>query len=78
MSSFNRLKVKCQILPHRGVQDTRSYHCDGRSLKFKSFVYLSDVQSLAMAPIASCPSLNADDGSGGATPATTSAMVWDH
>ena len=29
------------------VQDTRSYHCDGRTLKVKSFIDLSDVQSLA-------------------------------
>ena len=42
----------------------------------QSFVYLSDVQSLADGPIASCPGPNADDGSGGATPVTTSAMVW--
>ena len=55
-SSFNRLRVKCRNLYiNRGVQDTRSYHCDGRSLKFKSFVYLSDVQSLADGPYCFVP-----------------------
>ena len=51
LSSFNRMRVKCRNLYlNRGVQDTRSYHCDGRSLKFKSFVYLSDVQHLDIGP----------------------------
>ena len=55
VSSFNRMRVKCRNLYlNRGVQDTRSYHCDGRSLKFKSFVYLSDVQSLADGPYCFC------------------------
>ena len=56
ISSFNRMRVKCRNLYlNRGVQDTRSYHCDGRSLKFKSFVYLSDVQSLADGPYCFVP-----------------------
>ena len=56
-SSLNRLRVKCRNLYlNQGVQDTRSYHCDGRSLKFKSFVYLSDVQSLADGPYCFVPS----------------------
>ena len=50
-SSLNLLKVKCRNLYiNQGVQDTRSYHCDGRSLKFKSFVYLSDVNELDDGP----------------------------
>ena len=56
VSSFNQMRVKCRNLYlNRGVQDTRSYHCDGRSLKFKSFVYLSDVQSLADGPYCFVP-----------------------
>ena len=56
LSSFNRMRVKCRNLYlNRGVQDTRSYHCDGRSLKFKSFLYLSDVQSLADGPYCFVP-----------------------
>ena len=56
LSSFNQMRVKCRNLYlNRGVQDTRSYHCDGRSLKFKSFVYLSDVQSLADGPCCFVP-----------------------
>ena len=55
-STFNRLRVKCRnIYLNHGVEDTRSYHCDGRSLKFKSFVYLSDVQSLADGPYCFVP-----------------------
>ena len=51
VSSLNRMKVKCRNLYlNQGVQDTRSYHCDGRSLKFKSFVYISDVNELADGP----------------------------
>ena len=47
VSSFNRLQVKCRNLYlNQGVQDTRGFHCDGRSLKFKSFVYISDVNKL--------------------------------
>ncbi|MAB55786.1 MAG: hypothetical protein CMN93_07920 [Synechococcus sp. CPC35] len=55
-STFNRLRVKCRnIYLNHGVEDTRSYHCDGRSMKFKSFVYLSDVQSLADGPYCFVP-----------------------
>ena len=51
VSSMNRMRVKCRNLYlNQGVQDTRSYHCDGRSLKFKSFVYISDVNELDDGP----------------------------
>ena len=51
VSSLNQMKVKCRNLYlNQGVQDTRSYHCDGRSLKFKSFVYISDVNALDDGP----------------------------
>ena len=51
VSSLNRLKVKCRNLYlNQGVQDTRRFHCDGRSLKFKSFIYISDVSELADGP----------------------------
>jgi len=45
------LHVKCRNLYiNRGVQDTRSFHCDGRSLKYKSFLFLTEVDSLADGP----------------------------
>tara|TARA_B100000902_G_scaffold76462_1_gene81306 strand:+ start:15 stop:893 length:879 start_codon:yes stop_codon:yes gene_type:complete len=51
VSSLNRLRVKCRNLYlNQGVQDTRGFHCDGRSLKFKSFVYISDVNKLNDGP----------------------------
>ncbi len=51
VSSLNRLHVKCRNLYlNHGVQDTRGFHCDGRSLKFKSFVYISDVNKLDDGP----------------------------
>ena len=51
VSSLNRLQVKCRNLYlNQGVQDTRGFHCDGRSLKFKSFVYISDVNKLDDGP----------------------------
>ena len=51
VSSLNRLRVKCRNLYlNQGVQDTRGFHCDGRSLKFKSFVYISDVNKLDDGP----------------------------
>lgn len=51
LACFQPLRVKCRNLYiNRGVQDTRSYHCDGRSLKFKSFLFLSDVNSLSIGP----------------------------
>ena len=50
-STFNRLRVKCRnIYLNHGVEDTRGYHCDGRSLKFKSFLFLSDVRHLGEGP----------------------------
>ena len=51
VSSLNRLQVKCRNLySNQGVQDTRGFHCDSRSLKFKSFVYISDVNKLDDGP----------------------------
>lgn len=51
VSSLNRLQVKCRNLYlNQGVQDTRGFHCDGRSLKFKSFVYISEVNKLDDGP----------------------------
>ena len=51
VSSFNRLQVKCRNLYlNQGFQDIRGFHCDGRSLKFKSFVYISDVNKLDDGP----------------------------
>ena len=51
VSSLNRLQVKCRNLYlNQCVQDTRGFHCDGRSLKFKSFVYISDVNKLDDGP----------------------------
>ena len=45
------VRVKCRNLYlNNGVQDTRGYHCDGRSLKFKSFVFLTNVHSLDQGP----------------------------
>jgi len=56
ISSLNRMVVKCRNLYlNYGVKDTRSYHCDGRSLKFKSFVYLTDVISLEDGPYCFVP-----------------------
>ena len=56
VSSLNRMVVKCRNLYlNHGVKDTRSYHCDGRSLKFKSFVYLTDVRDLNDGPYCFVP-----------------------
>ena len=56
VSSLNRMVVKCRNLYlNYGVKDTRSYHCDGRSLKFKSFVYLTDVRDLNDGPYCFVP-----------------------
>lgn len=56
VSSLNRMEVKCRNLYlNYGVKDTRSYHCDGRSLKFKSFVYLTDVSTLDDGPYCFVP-----------------------
>jgi hypothetical protein len=41
------LEVTCRNLyVNRGVENTRFYHCDGERVKVKSFVYLSNVDSL--------------------------------
>ena len=56
ISSLQRLVVKCRnVYLNHGVRDTRGYHCDGRSLKFKSFVYLSDVKDLDDGPYCFVP-----------------------
>ena len=56
ISSLNHMVVKCRNLYlNYGVKDTRSYHCDGRSLKFKSFVYLTDVRHLDDGPYCFVP-----------------------
>jgi hypothetical protein len=45
------LEVTCRNLyVNRGVANTRFFHCDGERLKIKSFVYLSDVDSLDVGP----------------------------
>jgi hypothetical protein len=45
------LQVTCRnIYVNRGVENTRFFHCDGERVKVKSFVYLSDVSSLAVGP----------------------------
>ena len=50
-ASLTPVEVKCRNLYlNNGVSDTRGYHCDGRSLKFKSFVFLSDVHRLDIGP----------------------------
>ena len=42
VSSLNQMRVKCRNLYlNQGVQDTRSYHCDGRSLKSVSYTHLT-------------------------------------
>lgn len=46
-----QLKVTCRNLYiNRGVENTRFFHCDGERVKVKSFVYLSDVNSLDIGP----------------------------
>ena len=60
-SCLTPVRVKCRNLyVNRGVQDTRGYHCDGRSLKFKSFVFLSEVGSLDIGPYCYVPSSHRD------------------
>ena len=50
VSSLNQMKVKCRNLYLNGWgggrQDTPIQHCNGRSLKFKSLVYTSDINEL--------------------------------
>ena len=55
------MRVKCRNLyVNRGVQDTRGYHCDGRSQKFKSFVFLTDVRNLSDGPYCYVPATHRD------------------
>lgn len=55
------MRVKCRNLyVNRGVQDTRGYHCDGRSQKFKSFVFLTDVRDLSDGPYCYVPATHRD------------------
>ena len=51
LSTLNKVQAKCHNLYiNEGVQDTRGFHCDGRALKFKSFVFLTDVKELEDGP----------------------------
>ena len=51
MSTLKKDQAKCHNLYiNEGVQDTRGFHCDGRALKFKSFVFLTDVKELKDGP----------------------------
>ena len=60
-SCLTPVRVKCRNLYiNRGVQDTRGFHCDGRSLKFKSFVFLSRVSSLDIGPYCYVPTSHRD------------------
>ena len=60
-ASWLPMRVKCRNLyVNRGVQDTRGYHCDGRSQKFKSFVFLSDVRDLSDGPYCYVPTTHRD------------------
>ena len=50
-SSLSPVQMRCRNLYiNNGVEDTRGFHCDGRSLKFKTFVFLSDVNHLGDGP----------------------------
>lgn len=45
------LHVTCRNLyVNRGVENTRFYHCDGERVKVKSFVFLTEVNSLDSGP----------------------------
>ena len=60
-ASFMPMRVKCRNLYlNRGVKDTRGYHCDGRSRKFKSFVFLTDVRDLGDGPYCYVPATHRD------------------
>ena len=55
-SSLCKVQTKCRNLYiNNGVQDTRGFHCDGRSIKFKSFLFLSDVKHLNNGPYCYVP-----------------------
>ncbi len=59
--SLMPMRVKCRNLYlNRGVKDTRGYHCDGRSRKFKSFVFLTDVRDLGDGPYCYVPATHRD------------------
>lgn len=50
-SCLSPVKIKCRNLYiNNGVEDTRGFHCDGRALKFKAFLFLSDVRDLGEGP----------------------------
>ena len=60
-ASWRPFQVKCRNLyVNRGIQDTRGYHCDGRSQKFKSFVFLTDVSELNDGPYCYVPTTHRD------------------
>ena len=60
-ASLMPMRVKCRNLYlNRGVIDTRGYHCDGRSRKFKSFVFLTDVRDLGDGPYCYVPATHRD------------------
>ena len=60
-ASLMPMRVKCRNLYlNRGVKDTRGYHCDGRSRKFKSFVFLTDVRDLGDGPYCYVPATHRD------------------
>lgn len=60
-ASLMPMRVKCRNLYlNRGVKDTRGYHCDGRSRKFKSFVFLTDVLDLGDGPYCYVPATHRD------------------
>ena len=51
MSTLKKGQAKCHNLYiNEGVQDSRKFHYDERILKFKSFVFLTDVKELEDGP----------------------------
>ena len=60
-ASWRPMRVKCRNLyVNRGVQDTRGFHCDGRSHKFKSFLFLTPVRALTDGPYCYVPTTHRD------------------
>lgn len=50
-SCLSPVQIRCRNLYiNNGVEDTRGFHCDGRALKFKAFLFLSDVRDLGEGP----------------------------
>ncbi|MFQ6538862.1 MULTISPECIES: hypothetical protein [Aphanothece] len=48
---MKKFQVTCRNLyVNHGVENTRFYHCDGESVKVKTFVYITDVDSLEIGP----------------------------